>query len=171
VSTKRIFPSPGPGPTELGPARLAAGLSLADRYHILRDQIQHEDNLTTQRLSWLLASQAFLFTGYAIVLNGPENLQNAFTIAQRDRLLTAIPGLGLFSALLIYVSIIAGIRALHHIHVQAQKIWQTCEPGEQGFPPIQGTEFTRMTGLASPVLVPPMFTLVWVWLILNGVAK
>src|SRR3954453_5910237 len=91
-------------------------LSALERYHILRDQIQHEDSLTTQRLSWLLASQAFLFSGYAIVLNGPERAPTAYVAEQRSWLLGAIPFLGFISAALIFVSVIAGVRALQNIH-------------------------------------------------------
>jgi len=42
---------------------------LVDWYRTIRDQIQHEDNLIVQRLSWLMAAQSFLFTGYAIIAN------------------------------------------------------------------------------------------------------
>jgi hypothetical protein len=40
-------------------------LSPIEHHHILRDQIQHEDNLTTQRLSWLMASEAFFLPSKA----------------------------------------------------------------------------------------------------------
>ena len=33
----------------------------ADWYRTIRDQIQHEDNLIVQRLSWLMAAQSFFF--------------------------------------------------------------------------------------------------------------
>ena len=39
------------------------------RADAVRSQIEYEDNLVANRLSWLIASQSFLFTGYAIVLN------------------------------------------------------------------------------------------------------
>src|ERR1700677_351087 len=41
-----------------------------DYYDQVRHQIEHEDDLITQRISWLMASQSFLFSAYAIVLNG-----------------------------------------------------------------------------------------------------
>ncbi len=144
-------------------------LSPVERYHILRDQFQHEDDLTTQRLSWLLASQAFLFTGYAIVLNGPERVQNPFVAAQRAWLLTAIPGLGLSSAVLIYVSIVAGIIALFNLHRRACVICGS-SPTNGGFPPIQGEKFTRIIGVASPILIPPIFAGVWLYLMLRGLS-
>jgi len=34
----------------------------------IRYRLDHEDNLVNQRLSWILTSQAFLLTGYAILL-------------------------------------------------------------------------------------------------------
>ncbi len=141
-----------------------------ERYHILREQIQHEDTLTTQRLSWLLAAQAFLFTGYAIVLNGPEHVQSPFVAAQRGWLLMAMPGLGLSSALLIYLSIIAGVRALTNIHRLARPFCAHDAAGG-GYPPIQGSTFTRLTGLASPLLVPPIFAGVWLCLLLRGCSR
>src|SRR5438067_3480007 len=106
-------------------AAAADVLSAVERYHILRDQLQHEDNLTTQRLSWLMASQAFLFTAYAIVMNGPERAMSPFAAAQQQWLITAIPALALASAVLIYVSIIAGVIALLSIHRHARRICGT----------------------------------------------
>ncbi|MEA3210519.1 MAG: hypothetical protein QOE70_3576 [Chthoniobacter sp.] len=145
-------------------------LSSIERYHILRDQIQHEDNLTTQRLSWLMASQAFLFTAYAIVLNGPERAMTAFAGKQQQWLITAIPGLALTSTGLIYVSIVAGVMALLNLHRHAVQICGA-EPSGEGLPPIQGTNRTRLAGLASPLLVPPLFMGVWLFLMIRGLTR
>lgn len=144
--------------------------SPVERYHILRDQIQHEDNLTTQRLSWLLASQAFLFSAYAIVLNGPEHAPTAFVAEQRSWLLGAVPLLGFTSAALIYVSILAGVVALRNLHRLAEPICTTA-PGGAEYPPIQGSNLTRLFGLASPLLVPPIFAGVWFYLMICGLTK
>lgn len=152
------------------PAPTAPSLSALERYHILRDQLQHEDNLTTQRLSWLMASQAFLFSAYAIILNGPERAANTFVATQRQWLLTVVPGLALASAGLIYVSIVAGIFALLHLHRYARALCQR-EGREAAFPPIQGTDFTRLAGLASPLLIPPLFVLVWLFVMTRWWAR
>ena len=50
-------------------------LSALDSYQLFRSRIEHEDNLIIQRLSWLLASQAFLFTAYAITTNALSTLE------------------------------------------------------------------------------------------------
>src|SRR5271154_2902736 len=39
-------------------------VSPLDWYRLFRSRIEHEDNLIIQRLSWLVASQAFLFSAY-----------------------------------------------------------------------------------------------------------
>ena len=44
-----------------------------ERLEALRRRIEHEDNLINQRLSWLVASQAFLLTALAISLNATPN--------------------------------------------------------------------------------------------------
>ena len=41
-------------------------ISRIEYYQIIRSQIEHEDNLINQRLSWFVAAQAFLFSAYAI---------------------------------------------------------------------------------------------------------
>src|SRR3954453_14085287 len=145
-------------------------ISALERYHILRDQIQHEDNLITQRLSWLMASQAFLFTAYGILLNAPERAMSLFARQQQEWLITAIPALAVGSAALIYVSILAGVRALLNLYREAVRICGG--PGsETGLPPIQGTAFTRFLGLTSPMLVPLLFIGVWLFLTLRGMMR
>ena len=115
-------------PPSINPHRFLE-LSAVECYNILRDQLQHEDNLITQRLSWLMGSQAFLFTAYAIVLNGPERPKNALIGSLQDYLLGTLPAVGLLSAVLIYVSIIAGAIAMFNIHpLCAELLRRRCRP-------------------------------------------
>ncbi len=44
----------------------AAILRESDFYEAARRRIEHEDNLNVNRLSWLMASQSFLFSAYAV---------------------------------------------------------------------------------------------------------
>ena len=144
-------------PAENQPAPVSH-LSAVECYNVLRDQLQHEDNLITQRLSWLMGSQAFLFTAYAIVLNGPERPKNAIIGSLQDCLLGTVPAVGLLSAVLIYVSIIAGVLAMFNIHRFARNL---CDDAAVRFPPLRGPKLTRYMGFASPLLLPPIFIFVW----------
>jgi hypothetical protein len=144
-------------PAEYQPAPVSE-LSALERYNILRDQLQHEDNLITQRLSWLMGSQAFLFTAYAIVLNGPERPKNALIGSLQDYLLGTLPAVGLLSAALIYLSILAGAIAMFNIYRFARNF---CNDAVVRFPPLRGRRLTRYMGFASPFLLPPIFIVVW----------
>lgn len=96
-------------------------------------------------------------------------MANRFIATQRAWMLTAIPALGLSSAALIYVSIIAGVAALFRLQRRA-RAFCNLSFGNAGFPPLQGAPFTRIAGLASPLLVPPIFAGVWLFLMLRGLA-
>jgi hypothetical protein len=90
-------------------------ISMLDLYHLFRSRVEHEDNLIVQRLSWLVASQSFLFTAYAIVTNGlnsPSATSNAFA-RQELRLVHIIPLVAVLNSLLIYVGILAALRKLY----------------------------------------------------------
>jgi hypothetical protein len=65
-----------------------------------------------------MASQAFLFTAYAIVMNGPERAMSPFAAAQQQWLINAIPALALASAVLIYVSMIKAALGFRRLSVR-----------------------------------------------------
>ena len=129
-----------------------------DYYRMLRSRIEHEDNLVTQRLSWFLASQAFLFSGFAIVLNAP--MQSRFGSDIYVIYLRMIPMLGIAVGALIWLGIAAGIGAMAHVRKMARGRKEL-----EGFPPLQGLRSTRFIGLAAPLLLPPLFVVVWITLL------
>ncbi len=68
----------------------------------IRGRLDHEDNLVDQRLSWILTSQAFLLTGYAILLNAPIDLGSPMQVCHAGLLLWLIPLTGIVAVLLIW---------------------------------------------------------------------
>jgi hypothetical protein len=124
--------------------------SPVDWYRTIRDQIQHEDNLIVQRLSWLMAAQSFLFTGYAIIANANPQARKALLAKQQDLLFSIIPAVACISDILIYGSVIAGVLALCRL----RRAYEKHVSSVGGFPEIQGTRVTRWLGIASPILLP-----------------
>ncbi len=129
------------------------------RYAILRGQIEHEDGLMTQRLSWLVASQSFLFTAYAIVLNAPEHAASAMHARQQAYVLTSIPTVAILSDALIYISVLAGVSAMRGLRTR----W-IAGGADSLLPPLQGTSLSRRLGLVPPLLMPLVFLVVWIFL-------
>ena len=136
-----------------------------DYYRILRGQIEHEDNLVGSRISWFVTSQSFLFSGYAIIATSFMGATAQSALDAKHVLLVVIPSLAIVASVLIFLSILSGIRAMDDLrrrYVQLIQGWQ-----DPLLPPIQGRRGNRMIGMAAPVLLPPLFMAVWIFLLLR----
>ena len=167
-----IPPSPPTGPT----SRLTQQNSL-DLYQVVRAQLEHEDNLLTNRLSWFLTSQSFLFSAYAIIANGYISTPRAtppitslstgspISADPRHLLLTIIPGISIAVSILTLIAILSGVVALHTLRrfYEASPIRLTLSC----LPPVQGYRATRVAGVAPPVLLPLLFLGVWIFLLVR----
>jgi hypothetical protein len=147
---------------------LSSPLSGLDYYSLIRQRIEHEDNLVVQRLSWLVASQSFLFTAYAIVLNGLTTSPQPATatpLHQQMRLSQLIPLVAILTCALIYISIVAAVKAIAGL----RRMYRSRFPSDEtGLPGIQTDTLTRTLGLAAPLLLPLVFIGVWLYLSMQG---
>jgi hypothetical protein len=144
-------------------------ISPVEVYRLFRSRIEHEDNLILQRLSWLVASQSFLFTAYAITTNGLTGIEAKVAggfLEQSALLFRLIPTVAICVALLIYISILAALRAIRQI----RRLYQARSLSPD-LPPIQTAATTRLLGLSAPLLLPLLFVSVWLVLLLNGPAR
>ena len=128
-------------------------------YDAVRSRLDHEDNLIVQRLSWMLGSQSFLFTGYAIALSAGQALA-----ADRMRvLLWVMPGVGIATSLLIYAGILAALVAMRRLATDFAA--RVPEASGLGLPPIRSSEGLLRAGLAAPLGLPVLFVVAWVCLL------
>mgnify|MGYP005810022667 CR=1 FL=1 len=141
---------------------MAEKLQPLELYRIVRAQVEHEDNLVSQRLSWLLAAQSFLFTAYAISLNGPVQLR---VERLADRLTTLLPIVGICTAILLWITILAGIFAMRTLRVAFERCVSDLP---KDIPPIQTRGATLFGGQIGPFLVPPLFIVIWLFLLVRG---
>ena len=144
-------------------------LSDVEAYQLFRSRIEHEDDLIIQRLSWLVASQSFLFTAYAITTNGLSGLEPKTAgrfLEQAELLFRLIPTVAIGLALLIYISILAALRAIR----QMRRLYLARLISPE-LPPLQTAAATRLLGLSAPLLLPLLFISVWLVLLLNGPAR
>ena len=147
------------------PVKPPENLSPLERYQIFRNRIEHEDNLVMQRLSWLMASQSFLFTAYAIVTNGLTpylaNGGNIF-ISRLAILERIIPIVALLNSLLIFISILGALKATRELRNEYQKQSEILTTIA-----LQTSRSARRLGLSAPVLLPLLFLAVWLFLLLQ----
>ena len=121
----------------------------------LREEIRHEDNLLNQRISWLVSSQSFLLTGFAIALNGPLQAKSAKYEQLGLLLVSLIPIVGVLISLISQVTILAGVIHMQQIRRLAGAFHPAHLPG------VQGTSLTRWFGLSGPTVTPLIFLAVW----------
>jgi hypothetical protein len=74
--------------------------------------MDHEDDLITSRLNWLITSQSFLFAAHATLFRGGGAQQ--VIGAEVPLLVRLIPLIGMLSGILIYTAIFGGVVALMH---------------------------------------------------------
>lgn len=129
-----------------------------EAYQIIRSQIEHEDNLNSQRLSWFVASQAFLFTAYAIVITNLNSRALPRVDRQEHLLVMLIPAMALLVCALIYATILAGTLAMTNLRKHYQSKMHTVV---DLLPPVQGYRLTQFFGQAGPLGLPPVFIAVW----------
>lgn len=139
-------------------------------YDRVRQQIEHEDNLITQRISWLMASQSFLFSAYAIVLNGfqpglktPGGLRLE---SVRLDFYHFLPLAGIISTALIYASICGGVISIGRL----RKHWdsQNVPASSLNRPPIHSSRLPFLLGQSAPRLLPLALILMWLFLLWRG---
>ncbi|HLX70801.1 MAG TPA: hypothetical protein VKV04_14325 [Verrucomicrobiae bacterium] len=142
------------------------GITPLERYQVFRGRIEHEDNLVMQRLSWLMASQSFLFTAYAIVSNAlsasTANKDGKIFVGRLSVLEDVIPIVALLNSLLIFVSIMAALIAIRELRRQYHN-----HPENLDGLGLQTHRITRVLGFAAPVILPLLFLSVWLFLLVR----
>jgi hypothetical protein len=96
-------------------------------YKLLREQIEHEDGLVNQRLSWLLFAQGFLFTFFYTLFSTLLSKVELFDIL--ITVLKIVSIVGILLCILTMLSIRGAYNAVEHI----RKMWYKRFP-EEGEP-------------------------------------
>ncbi|HEU4342280.1 MAG TPA: hypothetical protein VFU31_11985 [Candidatus Binatia bacterium] len=139
-------------------------ISRIQYYQIIRSQIEHEDNLINQRLSWFVAAQAFLFSAYAILLNALPQVGVQRFAAQQELLFSLIPLVAIGVSILIYITVIAAMLAMANL----RRLLKTHMEDSALLPPVQGYRQTFLLGQATPILIPFLFMSSWMVLLIRG---
>lgn len=151
-----------------GSAKPPEEVTPVDRLRLFRSQLEHEDGQIAQRIAWLVNSQAFMFTAYAVTINGlrtpppPAGGIGDFQ-GQAMLLFRLLPIVAIFTALLIYTSILAAFKAIREL----RRAYQVNATAPEGLL-FQTSTSTRLLGLAAPTLLPLLFVVVWSALLIHS---
>jgi len=147
---------PNPGPVDFG------------AYKAVRDEIAHEDNLVGTRLSWFMASQAFLLSALAIAYkgSGPTHPSIPYPNVTNDFFFPLVPLLAIASCTLILLGIIAGGVALRRWH----RLLQVMLRKDPTLPAIGRDGLILQFGWIAPLGLPIVFGLAWIYLLIAGLS-
>jgi hypothetical protein len=137
-----------------------------DLYRLVRARLEHEDILTVNRLSWLVASQSFLFTAYAITLNGLAVAGHSSVSDRQAMLCRVIPLVGLATTALIYAGLLAGAVAMKRLRAELRQ--RVGEEERLGVPAVLPSESIMTYGQIAPRMLPIVFLVVWMYLLIVG---
>ncbi|MBE9005078.1 hypothetical protein IQ259_08505 [Fortiea sp. LEGE XX443] len=129
-------------------------LSQKDFYEYTVRQIEREQNLVNNRLSWMLTFQGFLFASIALVAN--KDTEPSIRLVFRN----VIPAIGIAVALLAFIGIHAA--ALSSNEIKAK--WKQ-RAGFQDYPPTFGTSKISLLGRITSYGIPTSVVLAWLLLL------
>ena len=146
------------------PVNRSGELSLAELYGLIRSQIEHENELVSQRVIWQILSQAFFFGAYAALLNAPKEAKNALFESAQTILLWLMPSAAIIAGLFTYIGILASLKTINHLRQQYEDHANSkapCDPSSKLYPDIQGPPHLRRLEMLSPGVMPIVFTITW----------
>lgn len=139
-------------------------LSLAELYTLLRAQIEHENELVSQRVIWQILTQAFFFGAYASLLNAPKEAKSYLFESEQILLLWLMPVAALSAGLLAYVSIVSSLKTivyLRGLYEDRAHSKSPDDPSSKLYPAIQGPAQLGSMAMFSPGIMPLVFTISW----------
>jgi hypothetical protein len=132
----------------------------AELYHVLRNEVKHEDDLIGQRVNWFTASQAFLLVSLAIA-NGAETDMPS---PANNILFPLVPIVALSSSILIFLGVIAGVGALAQWRGRLRALARR----HPELPYVKYEHLIVPAAWSAPLLMPVVFILAWIYLLVVG---
>jgi hypothetical protein len=128
---------------------------------IIVGRIDRENDLLGHRTTWVVASQAFLFSAYAVSLAGTHGGARTIYAHRLTTLVVLLPWTAIVTLVLLYVTIVGSVRAILRLRV----LCETPEPMEREL--VHGDTVSRRAGLTAPVLIPAVFLTTWLALVVS----
>ena len=133
--------------------------ALIARLNMIAAETRHEDDLISQRMSWLVISQSFLFGTFATLVGlrgvaGPAADAVGF-------LLVLIPLVGVFLPVLVLLAMGAASYAISQWQAEHDRIRAMPEAKQLDWPRLKHRRLVTVLGQSLPAVVSAGFLLAW----------
>jgi hypothetical protein len=133
--------------------------AMQDLYKVTRAQTEHIDNTLSQRIVWLVLTQSFFFSAYAVVTTA--NHTTAFLPDKQQLLSILLPVVALLMIAISYLDIVAGIIYLSKLVKSFKNKVTTESEVPLSYPPIGGFDHLSFYKNLSSLIVPVVFFITW----------
>lgn len=126
-------------------------------YQRTRDQIEHEDGLVNQRLTWLLVFQTFLFIAYANLLNEAVRLPS-----DKILVLTVVAALGFLSSFSTLIVIMQALSSLNYLRRSwREEFAKSAADFKRRFPEVNYRDKSLWRRFGSSGMIPILLMTAW----------
>lgn len=132
----------------------------SDFYKIIRGQVEYLNNAINQRVIWLIIAESFFFSGYAILIT--RNPESQVMKDRQEQLMIIFPYASMLTVVISSIDIVGSLLYLKSLRLNYEK---EKEDGEHLLPPITGWTKYFLLEHASSILLPIVFTLIWIYII------
>jgi len=139
--------------------------TLIARLNMIAVQINHEDGLIGQRVTWLVISQSFLF-GTFVALVGLKGVVGPEAGAVR-LFLTLIPLIGMLLPVLVLVAVGAATYAIWQWRAEHDRICKMAEAKQLDWPDLKHRGLVSLMGHLLPIVCAVGFLLAWLVILIE----
>lgn len=136
----------------------------ADRGHEtlrwIRTRIDHEDELIVHRTTWVVGSQAFLCSAYAICAAGLRAAEGT-QLHKLARMQSLLPWAALLSLLSLLISILSARASMWHL----RRLVPSDDELHRAV--IWGHPVVRHAGAAASIVIPLLFLSIWIAILIQ----
>jgi hypothetical protein len=126
----------------------------------IRTRIDHEDDLIAHRTTWVVGSQAFLCSAYAICAAGLRAAEGV-QIHKLALLQSLLPWAALLSLLSLFISILSALASMWRLRRLATPDDELSRVVIWGHPAL------RLAGAAASIVIPLLFLAIWIAILMQ----
>jgi hypothetical protein len=138
---------------------------LIAKLNLIASEIKHEDDLISQRMTWLVISQSFLFGTFVAVLALERGTSMAAAFAKL--LIVVIPLVGVLLPIVILLALYAAASAIQQWRAEHDRLCALPEGKALDWPRLKHRTSVVLLGHLLPVSVAVGFILTWVSIIIT----
>lgn len=147
------------------------------QWRLVRSAIEHENTLKSHRVTWFLATQLFLFTGFTSIFVEAVKNDSLFRSYKVYTVLLVVFSLGIYACILAWANLRAAqkmivrlhnwwLRHCHHIRddLESWLYFAKYGEGQSNLPPVNGMFTSKLHVIFDEIGLPKALAAFWVFL-------